>query len=318
MRNPCKKSPYLIMKGIAVLCLALIWGVPVAHAEEGIVGGLDIAYGNHAMQRLDIHRSAEAKNAPVMVYVHGGGWWKGDKADVGKKVTFFVDQGWLFISINYRLLPDGKHPVNVQDVALALAWVGEHVAAHSGNPDQIFLMGYSAGAHLATLVATDERLLKAEGKDLSILKGVISLDTNAYDVPTLMQSVVSGYYGGIFGDDPQVWRDAAPFLHVAGGKGIPPFLICYSRGIGATPSPVRPEQANAFSKKLKTANIAAEVVDASDRNHREINAWFGWAKDDVTRKALAFLEALLKQAARPTNSGNTFQSDNGNTAIRKE
>ena len=306
MRNPWEKSPYLIKKGITVLWLSLILVVPVAHAEEGIVRGLDIAYGKHAMQRLDIHRPAETKNAPVMVYVHGGGWWKGDKADVGKKMTFFVDQGWLFISINYRLLPDGKHPVNVQDVALALAWVHDHVGAHGGNPDQIFLMGYSAGAHLASLVATDERLLKTEGKDLSILKGVISLDTNAYDVPTLMQSVVSRYYGGIFGDDPQVWRDAAPFLHVAGGKGIPPFLICYSSGIGATPSPVRPKQANALAKKFKTVNIAVEVVNASDRNHREINTWFGWAKDDVTRKSLAFLEALRKQPVRPTNLENTF------------
>jgi len=295
LRSLCEKSPYLIKKAIAVLCLALILVVSVTHAEERIVQGLDIAYGKHAMQRLDIHRLAEAKNAPVMVYVHGGGWRKGDKADVGKKVTFFGNQGWLFISINYRLLPDGKHPVNVQDVALALAWVHEHAAAHGGNPDQIFLMGYSAGAHLAALVATDERLLKAEGKDLSILKGIISLDTNVYDLPTLMQSVVSRYYGGIFGDDLQVWRDAAPLLHVAGGKGIPPFLICYSSGIGATPSPVRFEQANALAKKLKAVNIPVEVVDASDRNHREINAWFGWAKDDVTRKALAFLEALRKR-----------------------
>jgi len=295
LRNPYEKFPYLIKKAIAVLCLALLSAVPPAYAKEGIVQEFDIAYGKHAMQRLDIHRPAEAKNAPVMVYVHGGAWRKGDKANVGKKVTFFGDQGWLFISINYRLLPEGKHPVNVQDVALALAWVHEHVAAHRGNPDQIFLMGYSAGAHLAALVATDERLLKAEGKDLSILKGVISLDTNVYDLPTLMQSVASTYYGRIFSDDPQVWRDAAPLFHVAGGKGIPPFLICYSRGMGETPSPIRPDQANALAKKLKAVNIAVEVVDASDRNHREINAWFGWTADDVTRKALVFLEALRKQ-----------------------
>ena len=110
-----------------------------------------------------------------------------------------------------------------------------------------------------------------------------------------MQSVAPTYYGRIFSDDPQVWRDAAPLFHVAGGKGIPPFLICYSRGIGETPSPIRPDQANALAKKLKVVNIAVEVVDASDRNHREINAWFGWTADDVTRKALVFLEALRKQ-----------------------
>ena len=67
--------------------------------------------------------------------------------------------------------------------------------------------------------------------------------------------------------------------------------------VGETPSPVRSQQAEAFAKKLKTVNIAAEVADASDRKHREIIAWFGWAEDNVTRQALVFLQALRKQPA---------------------
>ena len=131
---------------------------------------LDVAYGEHDDQRLDVYALNDAKRAPVMVYVHGGGWRRGDKSAVGRKAQFFTGLGWVLVSTNYRLLPEGKHPTNVQDVAQALAWVHDHVAEHGGDPERIFLMGHSAGAHLAALVATDERHLKAAGKTLALLR----------------------------------------------------------------------------------------------------------------------------------------------------
>ena len=91
-----------------------------------------------------------------MVYVHGGGWKRGDKSRVGEKVEFFTGRGWVFVSVNYRLLPEGAHPANVNDVARALAWVHDHATDYGGDPDRLFLMGHSAGAHLAALVATSE------------------------------------------------------------------------------------------------------------------------------------------------------------------
>lgn len=254
---------------------------------------LDIAYGDHAAQRLDLYQPREARNSPVMVYIHGGGWRRGDKSAVGRKVEYFTGMGWVFVSINYRLLPEGKHPRNVADVAAALSWVHDRIADDGGDPNKIFLMGHSAGAHLAALVATDDHHLKALRKDLTILKGVIPLDTNTYDLPTLMQSGAARFYGQIFGDDPEVWRDAAPLNHVAADKGIPPLLICYSRGMGGTLNPARPAQASAFAKALEAAGVAAEVVDASDRNHGEINARFGDPQDDkVTGRATTFLNTL--------------------------
>jgi acetyl esterase/lipase len=243
------------------------------------------------LQSLDAYVPAAAGGAPVMVYVHGGGWRRGDKSQVGEKAGFFTSRGWLFVSVNYRLLPAGRHPANAQDVARGLAWVHEHATEFGGDPDQVFLMGHSAGAHLAALVATDDRLLKASGKDLSILQGVIALDTNTYDLPALMRSRASAYYGEVFGDDPAVWHDAAPINHVAAGKGIPGFAICYSRGMRDVPNPARRDQANAFAHALRAAGVPVLVVDASDRSHAEINAWFGEPDDDVTVKAIAFLEA---------------------------
>lgn len=272
--------------------------------EIKVTEELDLAYGKHERQRLDLYRSAAAKDAPVMVYIHGGGWRRGDKRGVGEKVGFFAGRGWVLVSVNYRLLPEGRHPANVNDVALALAWVHDHAREYGGDPEKMFVMGHSAGAHLAALVATSKSPLQETGKGRIILKGVISLDTNTYDIPKLMESG-RGFYGEVFGDDPDLWKDASPITHVGRDVGIPPFLICYSRGMRERMNPQRPAQANAFAKALREAGIEAKVVDASDRNHGEINQWFGRADDEkVTGAAVDFLDGILGiessvQSSRP-------------------
>lgn len=254
----------------------------------------DIPYGDLKAQRLDLYVPQKAKHAPVMLYVHGGGWRFGDKRAVGKKASFFNSQGWVFASMNYRLLPGGEHPKNVEDVAAAITWIHDHVAEHGGDPDMIFIMGHSAGCHLVSLVATDGRRLEDAGNSLNLVKGVIALDTQAYDVPALVEKSSSKLYLGVFGEDPKVQRDASPIHHVAEGKGIPPFLVLYSSGIGLRPNPNRPLAANAFAEALIKAAIPAQVIDASDRNHGQINSRFGDPQDEkVTGAAMEFLDGIL-------------------------
>lgn len=258
----------------------------------------DLAYGDHAAQKLDLYIPLKRTDSPVMIYVHGGGWQKGDKRSVGEKSNFFTELGWIFITINYRLLPAGKHPCNVEDVGNAVAWVHENIGKYGGVADQIFLMGHSAGSHLVSLVSTDERHLKKYGKELNIIKGVIALDSNAYDVPELMKQKNHKFYASIFGENQTSQKDASPQYHVAKAKGIPPFLIFYSSGIGARKNPARRKAAISFQSTLKESRISAEAVDASDRNHREINARFGEAGDEkVTNKAKAFLLSILKNTS---------------------
>lgn len=271
---------------------------PIAFAPLLVSAGTvekDLAYGDHPLQKLDLHLPDTPTKSPIMVYVHGGGWAKGDKAAVGLKPAFFNSKGWIFVSVNYRLLPEGKHPSNVDDVALALAKVHDQVAEKGGDPDKIFVMGHSAGAHLAALVATHPKPLENAGKSRALLKGVISLDTNAYDLPTLVGTAMKPFYDSVFGTDPEALKDASPQLHVAAGKDIPPFLICYSRGMGQRAEPVRTAAAEAFRAVLEKAGIPAEVVAAIDRNHGEINQWFGREDDGkVTAKAWEFLDPLAR------------------------
>ena len=277
---------------------------PNDDSTDNMIVKRDIPYGEHEAQRLDVYAPNDAKRAPVMVYVHGGGWARGDKAAVGQKATFFTGEGWVFASINYRLAPDGKHPHNVEDVAQALAWMHDHADHYGGDPDAIFIMGHSAGCHLVSLVAADGRPLEKAGKSLELVKGVIALDTQAYDIPKLIAGPSSSsLYTTVFGEDPKSQCDASPIHHVARGKGIPPFLICYSSGMTARVNPYRSQQGDAFAAALKKAGVEADVVDASDRNHGQINQRFGDPNDEkVTGRAMAFLKALRQPESTPSPS----------------
>ena len=257
---------------------------------------------------LDIYTAKDARPAesrPAMVFIHGGGWQLGNKAAVGRKAEFFAGEGWIFVSINYRLIPEGKHPRNVEDVAAALAWFHEHASQYGGDPDSIFLMGHSAGCHLASLVATDERYLQKTGKSLDLIKGVIALDTQAYDLPNLIKRPSSpALYERVFGQDDATQRDASPIHHVANGKGIPAFLICYSSGMTARVNPQRSAAAESFAAALRNAKVPAKLIDASDRTHLQINQRFGDPDDEkVTGEAMAFLEALRTKRGAKSGPG---------------
>jgi len=237
----------------------------VPAAKPDIVSTLDVRYASIAgvdpnLLSLDIHAPKGAKNAPVIVGFHGGGWRGGDKRSFGRLAEVFTAAGYVFVSGNYRLAPVATHPALAEDVAAALAWVHDHIAEHGGNPKRIFVTGHSAGAHLAALVAVDERHLKKAGKDLSLLKGAILLDAAGYDLAAYLASpeATAGMTDMIhqaFGKTEAGWRDGSPNAHVAPRKNIPPFLIVYGgtqfgSGTGAP----------ALAEKLKAAGVPAEAV----------------------------------------------------------
>ena len=225
---------------------------------------------------LDVYAPKDAKNAPVLIFIHGGGWRNGDKSNPGvgsQPAAHFCAQGFVFVSINYRLTPAGKHPANIQDVAKAVAWVHNHIAEHGGDPAQISIMGHSAGAHLTALVAADDRWLKAEGKSLAILKRAVLLDTAAYDIPRFIKEFASdrqgagmkSLYVSAFGDTESAWCDASPQAHIAPGKHIPPMLMFFtgSRMAANTLAP-------AFAEALTKAGAPSRAVDTITLTHGEI------------------------------------------------
>jgi arylformamidase len=225
-------------------------------------------------------------NAPVMVFVHGGGFRVGDKAstkDLDPKPEFFNSKlGFVFVSVNYRLLPEGKYPTNVQDVANALAWVQDNIGKFNGDPNRIFLMGHSAGAALVAQVSTDETFLKKAGKDLSLLKGVIANEgTYANDIDAKRSEA-------LFGAD---WKKASPSEHVSKGKGLPPFLLLYvtsHTGISANSE----KNAMKFSELLRGTGVRVDMLGLDHVEHFGANERMGEPGDVITLAVENFLGSV--------------------------
>lgn len=239
---------------------------------------------------LDIYPTSQT-NAPVMIYVHGGGWRRGNKSNVDAKPAAFNQNGFVFISINYRLIPEVDIAEQVGDVAASIAWVKNNIAQYGGDPNRIFLMGHSAGAHLVSLVATDPSYLEATGVTLAVIHGVISLDTQAYDINILLENAperAKRIYSAAFTDDPQMWTRFSPITYVESGNSIPPFFLVYSGQ-----SPGRRELTEHFAQTLETAGISAIIQPATEKNHGQVNEDFGAPGEPMSDAAFQWLEEIL-------------------------
>src|SRR5579884_2043573 len=262
----------------------------------------DIPYANpaHKLQTLDVYSPAGARGLPVVVWVHGGGWQTGDKNDVQLKPQAFNDKGFVFVSVNYRLLPDVDMGTIIRDVAKAVRWVHDHIAEHGGDPKRLFVMGHSAGAQLAALICTDDRYLKDEGLSLGIIKGCVPVDGDTYDVPAIIETAETRWrvhglppakYGHRekFGNDPAKHRDFSAVTHVARDKGIPPFFILHVGG-----HPDTAAQAQRLGNALREAGVPVTVFGGRETTHNKINADLGLPDDPATKALFAFLDKALK------------------------
>ncbi len=277
--------------------------LPPAPAAPAPAVQRNIPYANpaHERQVLDVYSPRNAKNLPVVFWIHGGGWQTGDKTDVQIKPRVFVEKGFVFVSTNYRLLPSVDMATIVGDIARSIRWVHDHIAEHGGDPQRLFIMGHSAGAQLAALICTDDRYLKAEGLSLAIIKGCVPVDGDTYDVPAIIETAetrrrVHGLpqatfgHREKFGNDPAKHRDFSAVTHVAGGKCIPPFLILH-----VAEHPDTSAQAQRLGNVLKEAGVPVQVFGARETTHNKINADLGLPDDPATKALFEFLGTALKK-----------------------
>jgi acetyl esterase/lipase len=141
-----------------------------------------IAYGDDERQKLDIYvPEGEAnKPYPVLVFFHGGAWRDGEREGYGFLGRAFAARGIVTVVADYRKAPKHLFPAFVEDTASAIAWVHANIGQHKGDPERLYIMGHSAGAHLVTMVALDPQWLAAEGLETSAIKGVAGL-AGGYD-----------------------------------------------------------------------------------------------------------------------------------------
>jgi acetyl esterase/lipase len=147
----------------------------------------DINYGPADRQRLDVYSPKGATRAPVLIFVHGGSWYNGDKSDYPFLGDAFVEQGYVTVIISYRVAPLGVFPAFVQDAALAVKWVKDNIANLGGDPDRVYLMGQSAGAQIAALIALDSTYLREVGLERSAIRAFVG-QAGPYDFKAFLES----------------------------------------------------------------------------------------------------------------------------------
>jgi arylformamidase len=286
------------MKQLNCFFLLLSVCVSTAHAQSVT---REIAYAAvHERQVLDVYTPTGARNLPVVFWIHGGGWQAGNKGMVGVKPKAFMEAGFVFVSINYRLLPTADMATLTGDVATALGWVHKNITTYGGDPNRLLVMGHSAGGQLAALMCTDEKYVKAEGFSLAAIKGCMPVDADTFDIPAIIEvaetrarvhhlPLPTNGHRQKFGNDPTKHLDFSAVTHVAAGKGIPPFLILHIAG-----NPDTSAQARRLAAVLQTAGISAKVV-GRETTHEGLNDAIGVPGDPVTNAVFAFVADALKR-----------------------
>ena len=249
----------------------------------------NVAYGPDPAQRFDVYLPARAANAPVVFYVHGGGWANGDKTNPGlaDKLAHWLPKGYAVVSSNYRMLPEAMPQEQARDIARAVASVQRRAGEWQLDRARIVLMGHSAGAHLVALLGADPRMLAQAGATPP--RGIVSLDSGALDVPALMgKRRVPKLYQEAFGADPAYWRSVSPQQQLTRG-GLPMLLVCASERRFPT-SPC--EEARKFAARGQALGVPM-AVQPEPLDHGDINRTLG-QPSAYTRAVSDWIDRLLR------------------------
>jgi len=234
--------------------------------------------------RLDLFLPA-GTNWPVLIFIHGGGWTKGDKgliaggADVYENIgRFYTAQGIGTAVINYRLQPGVDWRTQLDDVATATAWVHSHISEYGGDPKRLFVSGHSAGAQLADRIGLDTQLLKAHGLLPTDICGVISVSGAGLDLAdekTYELGAMRSKYKQLFGTGGKGWEKAASPVTYA-QPGAPPFLLLYA----GWEKKQTQRQSQRLSEVLSTNGIPNKIVVVPRQSHERIVV--SMSRDDKT------------------------------------
>lgn len=258
---------------------------------EPTVKPVELSYGGDPLQKLDYWRPANP-GSPLVVFVHGGGWKRGDKRNATgeHKPAHYLAQGYGFASVNYRLVPVVTVEQQAQDVANALAHLIRQAVPLGFDATRVVLMGHSAGAHLSALVGTDLQYLKKAGLGPKSLRGVIPLDGACFDVPRQIAEggeFMQDTYQQAFGGEKPRQLELSP-IHHAAAPNAPAFLILHVQRVDGT------AQSKGLRAALQAAGTKAEVRGFEGRGlqgHAEINRRLG----DPAYPATSVVDEWLKQ-----------------------
>ena len=254
------------------------------------------AYGSDPRQRLDIYQPknlspANAKQTSMVVFFYGGSWSSGERADYRFVGEALASQGIVVVVADYRLSPQTLYPGFVEDCAHAVRWAFDHAADYGANPDRIFVMGHSAGAYNAAMLALDTRWLVEVGLIPTRLAGWIGL-AGPYDFLPIGDSQTRVAFSW-----PDTAADTQPLMHAAqASPQSPPALLLAAR----LDNVVDPQRSTvALANMLKSRGVEVEVELFSGVSHVTLIASMAAvlrAQAPVLERVTAFVNAAASQS----------------------
>lgn len=242
----------------------------------------DLRFAAGPRGTLDLYSPRDAaSDSPLVIFIYGGGWKEGDKADYEFIASSLTKKGYRVALPNYRLFPEVEFPAFVDDTAAAVTFLWEHLDETGGRPRRLFLMGHSAGAHIAALLATDESYL--EGSDISVA-GFVGL-SGPYD----FLPIESGYLLDTFPEDR---REASQPINFV-SPDDPPSLLLH----GGDDDVVEPANSRSLHDRLAAAGVPSTLKVYDGKGHAILAAelapplgFLGVALEDV----VAFLDSYTQ------------------------
>lgn len=256
-------SPLLrhILRTLSLLVAAIL---PAGCSSLGLLDALtpsgqytkttDIAYGALPRQKLDIYRPQGAGPHPVIVFIYGGGWEDGARGQYRFVAQTLTRHGYMVVIPDYRVYPEVRFPTFVEDAARAVRWARDNAAQNDGDPSRLFLMGHSAGAHIAAMIALDARYLAAVDMQRRDMKGFIGL-AGPYDFLPLGSDKLKAILAApdMMQTQPIAFADA----------GAPPMLLLH----GLDDTTVLPRNTINLAAKLRETGASVETRYYPDMAH---------------------------------------------------
>lgn len=259
---------------------------PLVEGGEGVSETRDVAYGKHPRQRLDIYAPATAADAPVVVYVPGGGFTGGDKRQdevfFGNVGRFFAKRGVVAILANYRLAPEFTWPSAAVDIESVVAWAKTHAARFGGDPVRLALFGHSAGAAHVASYLFDPELSGHSAVTAAVLSSGLYVLRQAE-----MRAKVAQY----FGEDVSTFERRSAVSHVKGTKV--PILLTVAE---FDPPPLATPTFELASALTRRDGHPPPLLRLDGHNHYSCVCSFGTADDRYSSRVLDFVISASRSA----------------------
>lgn len=284
------KQAIVILKWAGRIGAAVIAGVISGCSPLAVINQLgsdaaytvieNVSYGSDVRQALDIYIPKQAPSGKVVVFFYGGGWSSGERGDYRFVAQSLTAHGIVVVIADYRLYPDVRFPIFVEDAAAAVGWTFRHIARYQGDPAKLYLIGHSAGGYIVSLLALDSRYLAAQSLRSSQLAGVIGLSS-----PTDFAATLGARYRPVFTDDAQL--EIAQPVRYARADAAPMLLLH-----GADDALVLPRNSETLARRIQQIGGEARAVIYPDIGHLGTVLAFSplWGQSPLLAEMLRFMD----------------------------